>query len=82
MHKEHHLISGVQKDKKVSYWKYYEGEMNHDMKSGKGLLMLENGEKYEGEFKDDLVHGKGVFYGQNGRISGRWEDNLLAEVYR
>lgn len=52
------------------------------MKHGKGVLVLENGERYEGEFRDDLVSGKGVFYGQNGKISGRWEDNLLVELYR
>ncbi len=40
VHKEHYLISAVQKDKKISYWKYYEGEMSHDMKHGKGFLVL------------------------------------------
>ena len=71
------LINAIQKQKKISYWKYYEGEMNYDMKHGKGTLVLENGEKFEGQFKDDLVNGLGIFYGQNGKISGKWEDNLL-----
>ena len=52
------------------------------MKHGKGILMFQNGQKYYGEFKDDLVMGKGVFYGQNGKINGRWEDNLLVQLYR
>lgn len=49
----------------------------HDMKHGKGILLLENGEKYVGGFVNDLVHGKGTFYGNNSKIEGVWEENML-----
>ncbi len=50
------------------------------MKTGKGLLVLSNGEKYEGEFGDDTPNGQGRFTNHRGEIiEGVWKDGVLAQ---
>ena len=49
-----------------------------DMKTGKGILYLSNGERYEGEFESDSVHGEGIFMNRKGeRVPGRWSSNHM-----
>ena len=47
-------------------WKrIYEGQFEHNQKSGFGILWREDGSTYAGEFLNDQPHGKGVLYFQN-----------------
>lgn len=60
---------------------YYEGQFFNDDKCGKGVLLLNNGERFEGEFKEDFVDGKGTFFGLEGEIiKGEWRENKLIRV--
>ena len=38
------------------------------MKSGKGTVFLQNGDKFEGWFEQDKVHGYGELHRVNGQI--------------
>ena len=61
---------------------HYEGELQHDLKEGRGKIMLENGEWFEGEFHDDRINGEGRFVNLEGEvIIGRWTDNIMVEEY-
>ena len=61
-------------------WEWYEGEIRHEEKHGKGKLVWTNGEWYEGEFRGDRVEGRGRFVGKEGVVEGVWGDNKLIEV--
>ena len=39
------------------FWTHYEGSFMDDLKEGKGILLLTNGEKYVGEFHGDKIDG-------------------------
>ena len=46
-------------------WLYYDGNFSHDDKSGKGTLVLSNGEEFVGEFLNDMAEGEGRFKTMN-----------------
>lgn len=59
-------------------WAKYEGEFCENAFSGKGELMLTNGEKFVGQFEEGRIQGEGIFYTLSGEIiSGKWNDNIL-----
>lgn len=63
-------------------WAYYEGELEHDLKEGHGIIMLENGEYFEGDFHADRINGHGRFTNLEGQvIYGVWKDNVITEVF-
>ena len=45
--------------------KIYEGNFEHNLKNGFGILHREDGSTYAGEFINDIPHGKGVLYFPN-----------------
>jgi hypothetical protein len=52
-----------------------------DNKSGRGRLLLSNGEWLEGDFQEDFVHGEAVFVQADGQqLVGRWEMNALVAL--
>lgn len=62
-------------------WIYYQGELQHDLKQGHGIIMLENGEYFEGDFYADRINGQGKFVNLEGEtIHGIWRDNVLTEL--
>lgn len=64
----------------VQYWpngKYYEGEWQNDLFSGKGRLVYENKDLFEGDFTGGLPNGKGKLIGADGSsYSGDWANGL------
>ena len=54
--------------------KIYEGNFEHNLKNGFGILFKEDGTTYAGEFINDIPNGKGVLYYQN---STRFEGNFF-----
>jgi len=74
---------------KFSFDKYYNekgekyiGEMNNDLKDGKGILFYDKDDKkkrkrYEGDFKNDKREGKGIIYWNNGdRYEGDFKNDI------
>ena len=56
------------------------GEFNGDLKCGRGVLFLTNGEYYDGQFKEDYADGEGSYHRMNGEVvKGRWNKNILIE---
>ena len=56
----------------------YIGELKENLKTGKGILYLNNGSKYEGEFENNKYSGKGVLYYVNGDIyDGEFKDGKM-----
>jgi hypothetical protein len=61
--------------------KQYEGYFIRDLKQGKGLFRLRNGEVFEGEFWQDVVHGVGKYYCRDGTVvEGVWERGNLKNL--
>ena len=54
--------------------KIYEGNFEHNLKSGFGILFREDGTTYAGEFINDKPNGKGVLYYPN---NTRFEGNFI-----
>ncbi len=52
------------------------GCVSGDCQNGKGIYILNNGEKYEGQMKNGVRSGKGTYYFNSGeRYKGNWENN-------
>lgn len=64
-------------------WVSFDGSFKGDLKDGVGKWQLCDGSIFVGEFEDDLAHGDGVFYESGGGdiVAGKWEKNVLIEVY-
>lgn len=61
--------------------KEYEGEFVKDLKHGKGVFRLRNGEVFEGEFWQDGVNGRGKYYCRDGKVvEGEWDKGKLISV--
>ena len=54
--------------------KIYEGNFEHNLKNGFGILFKEDGTTYAGEFNNDIPNGKGVLYYAS---STRFEGNFV-----
>jgi hypothetical protein len=64
-----------------NYWVSYEGELNSDLKHGKGKILLSNGELFSGNFIWDVVEGEGKFLTLGGvEIHGIWKNNKLIKA--
>lgn len=61
-------------------WLRYEGMFSKDLKNGKGILFLSNGERFYGNFEQDYVNGPGTFYVNNGKIvHGVWKNDKFID---
>lgn len=38
---------------------YYEGDFDHNVRSGEGKLVMTNGKSYEGLWRENAMHGRG-----------------------
>jgi hypothetical protein len=47
----------------------YDGEFDHNIRSGFGELIYEDGAKYRGGWKDNKQHGKGMYVNPDGSLS-------------
>jgi len=58
--------------------KIYEGNFEHNQRSGFGILLKDDGSTYAGEFLKHKPNGKGVIYYKNGsRIEGNFVNGYL-----
>lgn len=56
------------------------GDFREDVKSGRGILFLSNGEYYDGEFSNDLAEGEGSYTRITGEtVTGRWNKNIFVD---
>ena len=54
----------------------YEGEYKNNKREGKGILILDNGDRYEGEFLNNKFYGKGKYIWNDGEMyEGGFRDN-------
>ena len=57
----------------------YNGYLKKGEPSGKGNMLLKNGDRYEGEFKDGLFHGRGIYIWSDGKaFKGFFEKGSFA----
>lgn len=55
----------------------YEGEIQNDIRSGKGIYYYANGDKYLGDWKQDKFDGRGVYiFSNNERYEGELRRGL------
>ena len=44
----------------------YDGSISNGLRSGKGIMIFNNGNRYEGDWKNDKIEGKGIMFFNNG----------------
>ena len=54
----------------------YEGDYKNNKRDGKGIFIMDNGDRYEGEFQKDKLCGKGKYFWNDGDIyEGGFKNN-------
>ena len=49
----------------------------YDLREGKGIFYINNGNRYEGDWKNDKYEGKGIFYYNKGdKYEGDFKNGL------
>ncbi|ESL05678.1 hypothetical protein TRSC58_06663 [Trypanosoma rangeli SC58] len=61
---------------------YYLGAFDKGRRHGRGVQIMENGEKYVGEFSDDEWHGAGIYCADDGSAyEGVWQHGKLTTLH-
>lgn len=55
-------------------WVSYEGLFRESLRSGKGCLKLQGGDRYIGDFENDDAEGRGIYVSKEGRLAGMWKE--------
>lgn len=58
---------------------YYEGEIQNDMRHGKGTFVFSKGGFYKGEWQNGKMEGFGILYYSSGKVAyeGEWRDDAF-----
>ena len=56
----------------------YDGSISNGLRSGKGIMIFNNGNRYEGDWKNDKIEGKGIMNFNIGNgYEGDWKNDKI-----
>lgn len=65
----------------MGYWRPFQGQYQHDVKSGYGIMTWADGSRYLGMWKEGIQNGLGIMIFASGiKKAGIFKNNVLSEL--